>query len=84
MEAIAGYHTRTLQPLVELLGMVYRPHRYDFNAKYFSRDFPPEIVARVEPLYCVTDLADLAKKQQRSSSLFAEMPLAEEAFRVVK
>jgi predicted nucleotidyltransferase len=80
-EAIANYHAYTLQPLVELLGMIYRPHRYDFrNAKYFSRDFPPEIKAQVEPLYCVVDLADLANKQHQAEQLFAgALPQAEQA-----
>jgi hypothetical protein len=116
-------------PLVELLGMIYRPYRYDFvnypppiaksnmvgalnspeftrrayfeyydfwvisptntqpvcssemNLKYFYRDFPPEVVARVEQLYCVTDLADLAKKQQLAEEMFAEtLPRVEEVF----
>lgn len=52
--------------------MIYRPYRYDFTIKYFNRDFPPEVVARVEPLFCVTDLADLAKKQQLAEEMFAE------------
>ena len=81
VEAVASYHTRTLQPLVELLGIIYRPYRYDFKGKYFSRDFPPEIIARVEPLFCVADLADLAKKQQLAETLFVEtLPHAEEVF----
>jgi hypothetical protein len=72
VSAISNYHTYTLQPLVELLGMVYRPERYDFRTKYFYRDFPSEIIARVEPLYCVMNLADLASKQQQAEVLFAE------------
>jgi hypothetical protein len=50
VSAISNYHAYTLQPLVELLGMVYRPERYDFRTKYFYRDFPIEVVARVEAL----------------------------------
>lgn len=72
VSAIANYHTYTLQPLVEILGMVYRPERYDFKTKYFYRDFPTEIIARVEPLYCVINLADLASKQQQAEVLFTE------------
>ncbi|NMG06599.1 hypothetical protein [Brasilonema sp. UFV-L1] len=71
-QAIVNYQSYTLRHLVELLGMIYRPYRYDFSMKYFNRDFPPEIVARVEPLFCVTDLADLAKKQQLAEEMFAE------------
>lgn len=73
VEAIANYHAYTLQPLVEILGMVHRPYRYDFrNAKYFSRDFPTDVKTQVEPLYCVMDLADLAKKQHLATQLFAK------------
>ena len=71
-QAIANYQLYTLRNLVELLGMLYRPYRYDFTIKYFNRDFPPEVVARVEPLFCITDLADLAKKQQLAEEMFAE------------
>ena len=30
-QAIVNYQTYTLSPLVELLGMIYRPYRYDFR-----------------------------------------------------
>jgi predicted nucleotidyltransferase len=70
--AISNYNSHTLNPLVEVLGMVYRPNRYDFETKYFNRDFPLEVIARVEQLYCVMNLADLAKKQQEAEVLFAE------------
>lgn len=85
-EAVVRYYHYTLNPLVELLGMVYRPYRYDFrNLKYFNRDFPPEVVTRVEPLYCVMDMADLAKKQQVAELLFTEsLPFAEKVLQVVK
>ena len=85
VSAISNYHTYTLQPLVELLGMVYRPERYDFRSKYFYRDFPSEVIARVEPLYCVINLADLAAKQQQAEVLFAEtLPRVEEVLQLWK
>ncbi|BAZ20136.1 hypothetical protein NIES4073_10120 [Kalymmatonema gypsitolerans NIES-4073] len=85
-QAIVNYQSHTLSTLVELLGMIYRPYRYDFmNLKYFYRDFPPEVVARVEQLYCVTDLADLAKKQQLAEEMFAEiLPGVETALQLFK
>ncbi len=70
VEAVVNYYTYSLQPLLELLGMVYRPYRYDFrNAKYFSRDFPPEVVARVVSHSYIMDLADLARKQDLAELL---------------
>lgn len=85
-EAVVRYHNYSLNPLVELLGMVYRPYRYDFMLlKYFNRDFPPEVVSHVEPLYSVVDLADLAKKQQLAEAMFAEtLPNAEKALQDVE
>jgi hypothetical protein len=78
--AISNYHSFTLQPLVELLGMVYRPERYDFKTKYFNRDFPSDVVARVSSLYCVSDLADLTSKQQAAELMFAEtLKIAQES-----
>lgn len=83
-EAVVRYHNYTLNPLVEILGMIYRPYRYDFMLlKYFNRDFPSEVVARVEPLYCVVNLVDLAEKQQLAEVMFAEtLPLAEEILKI--
>ena len=83
VSALSNYHTYTLQPLVELLGMVYRPERYDFRTKYFYRDFPTEVIARVEPLYCVMNLADLAAKQQQAEVLFSEtLPRGDKALQL--
>ncbi|WP_325315645.1 hypothetical protein [Microcoleus sp. PH2017_28_MFU_U_A] len=63
---------------VELLGTIYRPHRYDFKLKYFTRDFPAAIVDRVTPLFCIANLEDLAAKQQTAEAFFAEiLPQAE-------
>ncbi|HEY9636586.1 MAG TPA: aminoglycoside 6-adenylyltransferase [Coleofasciculaceae cyanobacterium] len=85
VSAISNYHSYTLQPLVELLGIVYRPERYDFRTKYFYRDFPTKVIARVERLYCVMNLSDLASKQQQAEILFAEtLPRVEEALQVWK
>jgi hypothetical protein len=56
----------------------YCPHRSDFKLKYFSRDFPPQIVDRTAPLFCITNLEDLAEKQQIAEAIFAEtLPIAE-------
>ncbi|MEG4283918.1 hypothetical protein QUB68_12380 [Microcoleus sp. A006_D1] len=83
VDAIGNYHNWTLLPLVELLGTIYRPHRYDFKLKYFSRDFPVEIVDRVAPLFCIANLEDLAAKQQTAEAFFAEtLPLAAAKFDV--
>lgn len=85
VSAISNYHNYTLQPLVELLGMVYRPEQYDFRTKYFYRDFPTEIITHVELLYCVMNLSDLASKQQQAEVLFSEtLPRVEKTFQLWK
>jgi hypothetical protein len=85
VEAIANYHARTLSLLLELLGMVYRPDRYDFGVKYFSRDFPVEIIDRLKPLYCISNLKDLAEKQQIAANFFTEtLPFAEAVINEVR
>jgi hypothetical protein len=84
-EAVANYHAYTLQPLVEVLGMVYRPYRYDYKFRYISRDFPPEVMSRVEPLFCVININDLAEKQQAAELMFTEtLPRVEEMIQVMK
>lgn len=72
VEAVAGYHNYTLNALVELLGIAYRPYKYDYKFRYISRDFPAEIVARLESLFCVKDLNDLINKQQLAEAMFTE------------
>lgn len=68
--AIANYHKLTIKPLVELLGMLHRPDRYDFGFKYFDRDFPIEVKTRLTDLMCIRDLKDLQVKQQQAADWF--------------
>ncbi|MBD2089690.1 hypothetical protein H6F67_07465 [Microcoleus sp. FACHB-1515] len=63
-EAIANYHKLTIKPLVELLGMLHRPDRYDYGFKYFDRDFPSEVNSKITEMMCIRDLEDLQAKQQ--------------------
>lgn len=72
VEAVAGYHNYTLNPLVELLGMAYRPYKYDYKSRYISRDFPPDVITKLETLFCIVDIDDLREKQQLAELLFAQ------------
>ena len=79
IEAVAGYHNYTLNGLVEVLAMVYRPYKYDFKFRYISRDFPADVIARLEPLFSIVDIDDLAEKQHSAELLFTQtVPLVEE------
>ncbi|MEO0377157.1 MAG: nucleotidyltransferase domain-containing protein [Cyanobacteria bacterium P01_A01_bin.17] len=55
IDAVSAYHTWTLPPLIELLNMRYRPYRYDFKTKYFSRELPeyPSPKVNSKPASCV-------------------------------
>lgn len=44
---------------VELVGIRYRPHRYDFGLRYTSRDFPPELYSRLNNYLFVSDATKL-------------------------
>ncbi|MGH9786253.1 MAG: hypothetical protein ACRD88_18960, partial [Terriglobia bacterium] len=50
VDAFACHLFLTLQPLLAVLGMRYRPHRWDFGYRYFKEEMPPEIVEAVERL----------------------------------
>ncbi len=76
IEAIAFYNGYTLRPLLELLGMRYRPARYNFGTRYVYYDFPPEVVRRLEALYFVPGPAELPLLQKQAGRWFRE--LAEE------
>ncbi|MCB9452625.1 MAG: nucleotidyltransferase domain-containing protein [Anaerolineaceae bacterium] len=72
MDALAYYHAFTLRPLVEVLRMQHDPARYNFYIRYAKYDLPPEVVVRLEPLFFVTDAADLATKLTQAGELFTE------------
>lgn len=44
---------------VELLGIRYRPYRYDFGLRYTSRDFPSEVYERLNKYLYVSDASEL-------------------------
>jgi predicted nucleotidyltransferase len=72
IDALAFYHGLTLRPLVTVLGMRYRPLRFDFGARYLDDDLPEPVARELESLYFVADTVDLAAKHQRARRLFHE------------
>lgn len=77
-EAMVYYQGGTLRPLIELLGMRYRPTRYNFHTRYVYDEFPPEVVSRLEALFFVRDMDDLHIKHAAAGEWFhqinGEMP----------
>lgn len=69
-EGIANYHKLTIKPLVEVLGMLHRPDRYDYEFKYFDRDFPDQVKREITRMMCIRDLEDLRGKHQQAAEWF--------------
>lgn len=61
-EAFAFYYHGLLRRLVELLGIRYRPYRYDFELRYLERDFPQKEQQAIHEYMKYVDPDDLRKK----------------------
>ncbi len=61
-EAFAFYYHGLLRKLVELLGMRFRPYRYDFELRYLERDFPQKEQESIHEYMKYVDPDDLRKK----------------------
>ena len=72
LEATAYYHKWILGPLVELLRVKYAPYKRDYYLKHVSRDLPKTIVKKLEHLYRITSLNDMARKIRIAQKLFNE------------
>ncbi len=56
IDAIAFYQNGLVRPLVEVLGMVHRPYKFDFGFRYLHSQMPPEVSRLVEDLLYVPDV----------------------------
>ncbi|MBZ0274973.1 MAG: nucleotidyltransferase domain-containing protein, partial [Anaerolineae bacterium] len=72
LDALTFYQAYTLRPLVEVLRMQYDPARYNFGPRYLPYDFPPAVVARLEPLFFIASGDDLVAKFPQTQQFFAE------------
>lgn len=70
LAAISFYQALTLRPLLEVVRMRHCPDRFDYGAKYSQFDLPPEVVARLERLWYVRSVADLAELQGEAEVWF--------------
>ncbi len=73
VESLTFYHNFTLAPLVELLRIQHAPFHYNFRSRYLYYDLPRDIMARVEDLYFVSDIADMVQKHTNASAWFSEL-----------
>ena len=61
-EAFAFFYHGLLRKLVELLGIRFRPYRYDFELRYLERDFPQKEQDSILEYMKYIDPDDLRKK----------------------
>ena len=77
LDAIGFYFGGLLRPLVELLGMRYRPERFDYGWRYLHQDLPVELQQRLEG-FAYLDAparisANLAAMDRLAEALFADL-----------
>jgi hypothetical protein len=72
VDAIVFYQQAMLKPLIEVMGMIYRPYQFDFGFRYIQRTFPKDVYVIIED--CVLDLNrdNLESKIKKVDQLFSE------------
>jgi hypothetical protein len=70
IDAIGFYQTGLVRPLVEIMGMIYRPYRADFGQRYLHKDFPIEEQKLIEQLNYVASFEELPLKLQQVEAAF--------------
>jgi hypothetical protein len=73
IEAFAFYQGFTVRPLLEAIRMELTPYHYNFHARYVYYELPPEMVRRLEGLFFVASLDDLAEKRRQAEEWFHEV-----------
>ncbi len=71
-DAMAGYFSVTIRPLVELLRMRYAPDLYDYGMRYLDRDLPPDRLAAIEELVLVPELSRIEEFRARAEAIYDE------------
>ncbi len=68
-----AFYRHHLNIFVELLGMQYRPLRYDFGFRYTQIDFPESVKKELENFCFPADLDDIAQKSSLLESRITEL-----------
>jgi hypothetical protein len=71
MAALGAYRAYTLRPLLEVIRVWHCPERYDYGPKYSRLDLPADVVARLERLFFVPDIAAILERQAEAEGWFA-------------
>lgn len=64
------YHKYVVNPLVDVLRIIYTPFQADSFLVHASRDFPVEVVLILEKLYGVKTLEDIVDRIEMTDKLF--------------
>ncbi len=72
IDAIAFYQNGLVKPLIELLGMIYRPYKFDFGMRYIHRSFPQETQKLIEELNYIANFKDLPERVLKVETAFNE------------
>jgi predicted nucleotidyltransferase len=65
VDALNFYNQMLLATLLRLLRIRHTPAQFDWGARYLKHQLPADVYARLEPLYFVRDMKDLAVKYQQ-------------------
>ncbi len=76
LAALHFYQGLVLGPLVEALRIRHSPYRHDWGIRYAHYDLPAADSARLERLYFVNDLDDLAAKHEQARAWFDKLAAA--------
>ena len=70
VDAFAAYLGGSVRPLLSVLGMRYRPARWDFGMRYLNEDMPAEVVQTIERLCYVSEPSLLEERFAEADQLF--------------
>jgi hypothetical protein len=73
IDAFAFYYSGMLRPLIEVMGLIYRPYHFDFGFRHLKRSLPSDIYRRIEPLFFVANLNLLQEYVMSVDKLFSQM-----------
>ncbi|MNZ73670.1 hypothetical protein D3C78_920910 [compost metagenome] len=70
LESLIYYHKYVVNPLVDVLRIIYTPFQADSFLVHASRDFPVEVVLTLEKLYGVKTVEDIVDRIELTDKLF--------------
>jgi hypothetical protein len=72
IDAFGFYLAFAIRPVLTVLGMLHRPHRFDYGFRYVKEELPAEAVKLIERLCCVASPAELPARLEEARKVFAE------------